>query len=107
MVAGAQIPGPHCSVLRRDPRNQRMNLKKPLSPTRGEVSRARSRFAVSNISFAALIMALICPPAAAAQAMPAFDPSLLVLTPGDALRITVWRQAELSGEFWIAADSSI
>lgn len=30
-----------------------------------------------------------------------------ILYPGDAVRITVWRQPELSGEFWIAADSSI
>ena len=30
-----------------------------------------------------------------------------VLQPGDALRITVWRQAELSGEFLIADDGTI
>jgi protein involved in polysaccharide export with SLBB domain len=30
-----------------------------------------------------------------------------VLHPGDAIRITVWRQPDLTGEFWIAADSSV
>src|SRR5688572_5308763 len=30
-----------------------------------------------------------------------------ILQPGDAVRITVWRQPELSGEFWIAADSTV
>lgn len=30
-----------------------------------------------------------------------------ILYPGDAVRISVWRQPDLSGEFWIAADSSI
>ncbi|MBA2670003.1 MAG: polysaccharide export protein [Gemmatimonadetes bacterium] len=30
-----------------------------------------------------------------------------VLRPGDALRVTVWRQAELSGEFEIAGDSTL
>lgn len=30
-----------------------------------------------------------------------------VLHPGDAVRISVFRQPELSGEFWIAADSTI
>ena len=31
----------------------------------------------------------------------------LVLNPGDLLRITVWRRAELSGEFEVASDGSI
>lgn len=32
---------------------------------------------------------------------------LPVLRPGDAVRITVWRKPDLSGEFFIASDSSI
>lgn len=33
--------------------------------------------------------------------------SAVVLVPGDGLRVGVWRQAELSGEFMIAADSTL
>ena len=35
------------------------------------------------------------------------DAPRTTLSPGDALRITVWRQAEMSGEFVIAQDGSI
>ena len=35
------------------------------------------------------------------------SPTDAVLRPGDAVRITVWRQPELSGEFRIAADGTI
>ncbi len=33
--------------------------------------------------------------------------SVAALNPGDAVRITVWRKPELSGEFFVASDSSI
>lgn len=33
--------------------------------------------------------------------------SAVVLVPGDGIRVAVWRQAELSGEFMIAADSTL
>ena len=38
---------------------------------------------------------------------PVRDISQLVLSPGDAIRVEVWRNKELSGEFPIAADGSI
>lgn len=40
----------------------------------------------------------------AGQSADGTDP---VLNAGDAIRITVWRQPELSGEFWIAVDSTL
>lgn len=47
-------------------------------------------------------------PAARAQAGPGASPrDSLVLRPGDAVRITVWRKPELSGEFAVAGDGSI
>jgi protein involved in polysaccharide export with SLBB domain len=49
-----------------------------------------------------LLAALAAPAAAQAGANPA-----AVLSPGDAVRIVVWRSTELSGDFDIAADSSI
>lgn len=42
--------------------------------------------------------------AAAAQEL---ESSAATLSPGDAVRITVWRKPDLSGEFFVAADSSI
>lgn len=33
--------------------------------------------------------------------------SAVILVPGDGIRVAVWRQAELSGEFTIAADSTL
>ena len=65
-----------------------------------------------------------CPPGRAARALalvlgvgvalfPLFSPGYAqsssgsTLAPGDALRITVWRKPELSGEFQILADSAI
>lgn len=50
-----------------------------------------------------LLLALALPAPAAAQSPAAQT----VLSPGDAVRVTVWRQPELSGEFAIAADGSI
>jgi polysaccharide export outer membrane protein len=44
---------------------------------------------------------------ARAQSGATRDLSRLVLSPGDAIRIDVWRNKELSGEFPIAADGSI
>jgi len=41
----------------------------------------------------------------AAQTAPPFADS--ALSPGDAIRISVWRKPELSGEFVVASDSSI
>ena len=37
----------------------------------------------------------------------AAPPAAVVLSPGDAIRITVWRKPELSGEFAIAGDGTI
>lgn len=48
---------------------------------------------------------LLLPAAAAAQ--PAAAPAAPAVQPGDMLRISVWRKDELSGEFYVAADSSI
>ena len=47
---------------------------------------------------------LLAPVASAAQARPSKDP---MLRPGDELRITVWRHAELSGDFVVAPDSTL
>jgi protein involved in polysaccharide export with SLBB domain len=57
----------------------------------------------------ALVIALSCGLAAAARAqtsMPSADPSVQ-LQPGDAVRITVWRQPELSGDFAVTASGQI
>lgn len=51
------------------------------------------------------ILAFAFPIAVSAQ-RPNID-TTLTLMPGDMLRITVWRQAELSGEFLIAEDGTI
>ena len=48
--------------------------------------------------------ALMVPASAAAQAG---APARQTLVPGDVVRITVWRQPELSGDFRITADGSI
>lgn len=60
------------------------------------------RLAFFLFSWLAVAAASATPPTLEAQSV---EPA--VLLPGDAVRITVWRQPELSGEFWIAADSSI
>jgi protein involved in polysaccharide export with SLBB domain len=46
-------------------------------------------------------------PISARGQSPSSDGVDLVLNPGDLLRITVWRRAELSGEFEVATDGSI
>jgi protein involved in polysaccharide export with SLBB domain len=51
----------------------------------------------------ALVLTLAGAGGLAAQAAPAGS----VLRPGDAVQITVWRRADLSGEFAIAADGTI
>lgn len=60
-----------------------------------------------HLAVATLLAAMILGPGARAQTRigPARDS--LVLRPGDALRITVWRNPELSGEFAISGDGSI
>jgi len=59
----------------------------------------------------AAALAALAPPASAqggSGAPPAAaTPDSLVLRPGDAVRITVWRKPELSGEFAVAGDGSI
>jgi protein involved in polysaccharide export with SLBB domain len=55
---------------------------------------------------AALILAFLLPVPGSAQE-PADPPSTVVLRPGDAVQITVWRKEELSGEFTIAADGTV
>ncbi|HKG91040.1 MAG TPA: polysaccharide biosynthesis/export family protein [Gemmatimonadaceae bacterium] len=44
---------------------------------------------------------------AATGPLSVLDPAALVLAPGDAVRITVWRKPELSGEFVVATDGSL
>jgi polysaccharide biosynthesis/export protein len=51
-----------------------------------------------------LVFAIAGPVAAQ---MPSSDPSLLTLRAGDVIRIEVWRNKELSGDFPIASDGSI
>jgi polysaccharide export outer membrane protein len=55
----------------------------------------------------ALLAALVLGPRGAAQTRTSTAWDSLVLRPGDALRITVWRNPELSGEFAISGDGSI
>jgi protein involved in polysaccharide export with SLBB domain len=50
---------------------------------------------------------LIAPLGSAAAQGPARPPTDILLRPGDALRITVWRHPELSGEFVVAPDSTL
>lgn len=54
---------------------------------------------------AAAALALLGPPGLNAQTAPAVSEP--ILSPGDAVRITVWRRPELSGEFTIFADGTI
>ena len=57
---------------------------------------------------AALIAAAwLLPAPVAAQTASSTPPSRQTLVPGDFIRITVWRQPELSGDFRITADGSI
>lgn len=56
----------------------------------------------STFLFALLAAAALClyPPAAAAQAGGAEEP--LVFQAGDVLRVTIWRESDLSGEFQVS-----
>jgi protein involved in polysaccharide export with SLBB domain len=56
---------------------------------------------------AILCVATSLPIAAHAQATSETGSSAAVLAPGDAIRITVWRRPELSGDFTIAQDGTI
>lgn len=60
-----------------------------------------------NLTLAMLLAAMVLGPGAAAQTRVVTARDSLVLRPGDALRITVWRNPELSGEFAISGDGSI
>jgi polysaccharide biosynthesis/export protein len=51
-----------------------------------------------------LLLAGLCVPSAFGQAL---EEGATSLTPGDALRVTVWRRADLSGEFPIAEDGTV
>ncbi len=56
------------------------------------------------------ILAIVMPEAIAAQApAPRTDPRTeqVTLSPGDSIRITVWRKPEFSGDFIVGADGSI
>jgi protein involved in polysaccharide export with SLBB domain len=55
-----------------------------------------------------VVAALLIGPAGSALAqLPAPPPNDQALRPGDAVRITVWRHPEMSGEFVVATDSSL
>lgn len=54
----------------------------------------------------ALLLGLVAP-LRAQSASPTTVRSPVVLVPGDALKVTVWRQTELSGEFGVASDSTL
>lgn len=59
-----------------------------------------------HLLLAAALAACCCTTTASAQ--PATTPgSNVFIAPGDYVRITVWRKPELSGEFLVAADSSL
>ncbi|GJG86400.1 hypothetical protein tb265_15810 [Gemmatimonadetes bacterium T265] len=75
---------------------------------RSLVIRALALFGVPGAALAQPAASPIAPPAGAAVHSPATDSSRGVLiAPGDYVRVTVWRKAELSGEFLVAADSSL
>ena len=69
----------------------------------------------NTLALATLLLSVTC--GAAAQSSTGSTPNpracvptprdSLILRPGDALRITVWRNAELSGEFSVAGDGTI
>lgn len=56
---------------------------------------------------ALLAVAWLLPVPVAAQSAASTPPTRQTLIPGDFVRITVWRQPELSGDFRITADGSI
>lgn len=53
------------------------------------------------------VLTCLAPLAAVAQAPTAADDGGVVLRPGDAVRLTVWRRPELSGEFTISPDGHL
>jgi protein involved in polysaccharide export with SLBB domain len=57
--------------------------------------------------FLAALVAALGPLGLSAQQAAAGTPDEPVLHPGDAVKISVWRKPELSGEFTIAADGSV
>lgn len=61
---------------------------------------------MKGISLALVAGSLLLPAGLLAQS-PSVAPGAAVLSPGDAVQITVWRNPELSGEFQIGADSTI
>lgn len=63
--------------------------------------------AISSLLIAAAAQARAQAVAPAGLQSAALDTANVVLSPGDAIRITVWRNAELSGDFTIAPDGSI
>lgn len=67
------------------------------SPRQGETRRARSARSLLRL----LVLSFLAAPAPAAAQSP------IVLSPGDRVRLTVWRNPELSGEFDVARDSTI
>jgi polysaccharide export outer membrane protein len=60
------------------------------------------RTLIASLAFAMLVLTL---PAAAQQ--PAGTKAQAVLTPGDSVRIEVWRKPEFSGDFVVAPDGTI
>jgi protein involved in polysaccharide export with SLBB domain len=59
---------------------------------------------VKTILTALALIALLAAPPLAAQSSSSGD---LILRPGDVVRVTVWRSAELSGEFAITGDGTL
>jgi polysaccharide export outer membrane protein len=53
------------------------------------------------------LVALCLPAGLLAQASPATSSDASVLTPGDSVRIVVWRKPELSGDFVVGTDGTI
>lgn len=59
-------------------------------------------------TFAILLLALATPAAqAAAQAAPAISAAEATAQPGDLIKIEVWREEDMSGEFLVEADGTV
>lgn len=68
----------------------------------------RSRFALRlSVSALAIGLAAMRVPAAAAQRTAAAQAAVLTLSPGDAIKLVVWKAPELNGEFVVAPDGSL
>lgn len=78
-------------------RTLRNLLRRPMPPSGMEIGGMIRALCV------VIAASLLLPPVAAGAQRAAEPP----LTPGDALRLTVWRHPELSGEFTIAGDSTL